>query len=87
MGSKVTIKTFNAVRGMRFEMYGGKFEVSFIVNGTIRYSSTAGGQSHQISFDRFVELQKAGTVVISDITTCSGLMYPDTDLGENARHG
>ncbi|WP_230537295.1 hypothetical protein, partial [Janthinobacterium sp. EB271-G4-3-2] len=20
-------------------------------------------------------------------TSCSGLMYPDTDLGENARHG
>ncbi|MBV7537501.1 hypothetical protein KW842_17170, partial [Duganella sp. sic0402] len=24
---------------------------------------------------------------VDDTSLCSGLMYPDTDLGENARHG
>jgi hypothetical protein len=29
----------------------------------------------------------AGTSVRQNYRVCSGLMHPDTDLGENARHG
>lgn len=63
------------MQGLRFEMHGAKFEISFVANGSVRYSGI-GGQSHQINFDRFMELQISGTIIISD-TTLPGLTSHD----------
>lgn len=53
----VMAKVFNPTVGMRFELHGARFEVSFVAHGSVRYAATAGGQVHQINFDRFIDLQ------------------------------
>jgi len=65
----VMAKIFNPTLGMRFEMHGARFEVSFVAHGTVRYSATAGGQVHQMSFDRFIDQQKSGTIALTDCTS------------------
>jgi putative transposase len=52
--------------GMRFAMQGAKFEVSFVSDGLIRYSSSAGGQVHRISYGRFLDLQADGIIVLDE---------------------
>lgn len=54
--------------GMRFTMFGAKFEVSFVADGIVRYSSTAGGQVHRVPFAKFLDLQLQGSLTISSTT-------------------
>lgn len=65
----VMAKVFNPTLGLRFEMHGARFEVSFVAHGTVRYSATAGGQVHQMSFDRFIDLQESGTIALTEGTS------------------
>lgn len=52
--------------GMRFTMLGSSFEVSFVADSTVRYSSTAGGQLHRLSYIKFLELQSQGVLIPSE---------------------
>jgi hypothetical protein len=53
-----TSKTIYKPRvGMRFQIRGAEFEVSFTEMGFVRYASVNGGKICRITFDRFLELQ------------------------------
>ncbi|WP_426087914.1 transposase [Janthinobacterium sp. PSPC1-1] len=65
----VMAKVFNPTVGMRFELHGARFEVSFVAHGSVRYAATAGGHVHQINFDRFIDLQKSGKITSTDGTS------------------
>jgi putative transposase len=52
--------------GTRFSMHGSNFEVSFVANGRVRYSSSAGGQIHSMEHTSFLDLQRAEVLVPSE---------------------
>lgn len=54
--------------GTRFTIHGARFEISFIADGMVRYSSSAGGQVHRMPYAKFLDLQIQGSLDVSDAT-------------------
>jgi len=48
--------------GTRFSLYGANFEITFAEHALIRYATSAGGKPHQITFEQFDTLKRAGKI-------------------------
>lgn len=65
--------------GTRFSLHGAGFEITFAQHNQIRYASSAGGKSHQITFEQFEALQKSGKISVEYVgcndITCESISY------------
>ncbi|WP_199406828.1 Mu transposase C-terminal domain-containing protein [Chromobacterium sp. ATCC 53434] len=59
--------TYTPRAGLRFQIYGSEFEVTFVSAGTVRYAATAGGKPYRIPYERFMEMQESGLLQILDV--------------------
>lgn len=50
--------------GLRFQLMGSKFEVTYISHGMIRYAATSGGKVFRLPYAEFIELQSQGKVEV-----------------------
>ncbi|WP_082191382.1 DDE-type integrase/transposase/recombinase [Cellvibrio sp. pealriver] len=50
--------------GTRFSLHGSNFEIAFAEHDLIRYASSAGGKPHQITFEQFDALKRAGKIQV-----------------------
>lgn len=50
--------------GLRFTIYGSEFEVTYVAAGMVRYAASAGGKPHRIPYERFIELQESGALLV-----------------------
>lgn len=50
--------------GMRFVMRGCEFEVCFTEFGMVRYATSKGGKPHQVTVERFKELQREEEIAV-----------------------
>lgn len=50
--------------GLRFTIYGSEFEVTYVAAGMVRYAANAGGKPHRVPYERFMEMQASGTLLL-----------------------
>lgn len=53
--------------GTRFSLHGSNFEIAFAEHDLIRYASSAGGKPHQITFEQFDALKRAGKIQVDHV--------------------
>lgn len=52
--------------GLRFVIHGSEFEVTYVAAGMVRYAATAGGKPYRVPYERFMEMQASGTLLLMD---------------------
>jgi len=65
--------------GLRFSLNGSLFEIVFIHNGTLRYSSILGGKNFIISVEKFCEKYNLGEIEVADSSAKEILPKEKTD--------
>lgn len=61
--------------GTRFSLHGSNFEITFAEYGLIRYASSAGGKSYQITFEQFNNLKQAEKIQVDYVADNNSITH------------